>query len=619
MHKFLAGGEALPFRFAATDIRREIVQVRMRDGTRLATDLYLPPLTPAPTIAMRTPYGRAAPKYVDSFLQFACCGYAVISQDCRGTGDSEPDQWDYYVYESEDSFDLVDWIVRQAWCDGFVAGCGGSYAGQTQWCMAAHPRMSSIAPEVSGLGIARNTARLYMFLNAFARSIGKGADKMPVPLAELERAMLDETVAGGYFNQPLHAPLPRTLIALHPPLEHMTPLAASRWLWEHYCHLTCAQRADFVRKALSTDRVSIVEVESLPQVFGQNIAHDAHTLPHCSPAEACREIQAPALLVTGWYDWGLNDALATWEELQRAAYSAVHERSRLLITPGAHNQAGYHEDAGTHPELKHAYRTEHIIPLLHAWYEAVRTDALADWPNVIYYLMGANEWRTADAWPPQDAQPFTLYLAARGQLSTHEPLQDSSSDRYIYDPADATPTVGGNILSYVYPPGSVDVSKVQGRADVLVYTTPRLRRDLDMVGPLRCVLHASSTALDTDFVVRLSDVFPDGRAIQLQNGLLRARYRDPLGPARWLEPGRIYALEIDLWATAIRFKVGHRIRIDISSADFPRFDRNSNTGGVSQAPVLAQQRIYHEVRHPSRLVARALSAAAFEPDDTRHD
>lgn len=615
LHTFLPRSEALPFQFGAADIRRETVRIAMRDGMHLATDLYMPPVPSAPAIAMRTPYGRAAAKYVDVFLRLARCGYAVVAQDCRGTGDSEPDHWDYYVYESEDGVDLVDWIVRQSWCDGFVAGCGGSYAGQTQWCMATHPRMSAIAPEVSGLGIARNTARLYMFLNAFARSIGKGADQVPAPLAELERSMLVETLAGGYFNEPLHEPLPQALLALHPPLEHMAPHSAHRWLWEHYCRLTCAQRAAFVKQAMKTERVSIVEVESLSRLFGQDIAHDAHTLPHLSPAEACRDLRAPALLVTGWYDWGLNDALATWEALQRESPASVRERSRLFITPGAHNQAGYREDIGAHPGIERVYRTEHIVPLLHAWYEAVRTEDFADWPRVVYYLMGATEWRAADAWPPKDAQPFALYLAADGQLTTHRPSTESSSDSYLYDPLDPTPTVGGSILSYVYPPGSVDVSKVQARADVLTYTSLPLRQDLDMVGPLKFVLHASSSALDTDFVARLSDVFPDGRAIQMQNGLLRARHRDPSGPARWLEPERVYEFEIDLWATANRFSAGHRIRIDISSADFPRYDRNSNRGGVSLAPVPAQQRVYRDGLHPSHLIACALSAVEFEPGE----
>jgi putative CocE/NonD family hydrolase len=171
----------------------------------------------------------------------------------------------------------------------------------------------------------------------------------------------------------------------------------------------------------------------------------------------------------------------------------------------------------------------------------------------------------------------------------------------VYDPNDPTPTVGGSIVSSVYPPGSVDVSEAQRRSDVIAYTTAPLERDLDVVGPLRLILYASSTAVDTDFIGRLSDVFPDGRAIQLQNGALRARYRNVTEP-ELLEPARVYRLEIDMWATANRFKAGHRVRLDVSSADFPRFDRNSNRGGEPGPAIAAEQTLYHDQEHPSHLV-----------------
>lgn len=593
-------------RFEAEAIQRKTVQVFMRDGVQLATDLYLPPAVPASAIAMRTPYGRAAQKFVDTFIEFARRGYAVISQDCRGTGDSGPDRWDYYLYESEDSYDFVGWVEQQPWFNGFLASCGGSYVGQTQWCMATHPAMSAIAPEVSGLGIARNTARLYMFLNAYARTVGKGNDRVDMAIDQLEHAMREETLNGGYFNEPLHAPLPQSLRARHPSLENLPPAQARRWLWENYCRLTSPQRVDFVKEALSADQVTIVEVESLPRIFGQDISHDAHTIPHRIPAEACRDIYAPALLITGWYDWGLNDALDTWEALQREGKPAVRERSRLIISPGSHNRTGYHEGAEKTPELQHAYRTDRIVPLLLSWYEAVRTDTTEGWPKVIYYLMGANEWRAAEEWPPENSQTQEFYLGQGGELTHALPTATAVPYRYTYDPRNPTPTVGGSVLSYVYPPGSVDVREVQERSDVLTFTTPSLEQDLDVVGPLRLVLYASSSAVDTDFVARLTDVFPDGRAIQIQNGILRARHRNPGAAPELLEPGKIYCFEIDLWATAHRFEVGHRLRVDISSADFPRFDRNSNCGGAPNPPVCAVQTIYCDGKYPSHLIASVL-------------
>jgi predicted acyl esterase len=597
-----------PPRFDASAISIETLMVTMRDGVRLATDVWLPPVLPAPAIACRTPYERANDDNVGVFLGLARRGYAIVSQDCRATGASEPDSWDYYVYEPEDGYDLIAWISKQDWCGGFIGACGGSYVGQTQWQMAMHPAMSTIVPEVSGLGVAINTAHLHMFANAYARSMGKGEGKIEIPYTELEGNMLDETLATGYFNEPLYKPLPDGLLERFPSLRELPLGEAQRWLWEHYCSLGCADRADFIKLAMGVSNITILELESLSEIFGQHISHDRHTLPHPRPAELVESLHAPALLCTGWYDWGLNDALATWDLLMQAAAEPVRTRSRLLITPSSHNMPGYHEGMDDHPELYHAFRVPTNGELLLHWHDAVRTDTTDSWPRVVYYLMGANEWRAADVWPPLGVETIAFYLGAGETLSTEEPAAEAP-DEYIYDPKDPTPTVGGSIVSYVYPTGSVDVSAVQARSDVLTYTTPPLEHDLDVVGPLRLVLYASSSASDTDFVARLSDVFPDGRAVQLQNGLLRARYRNIESGPEPLDPGRTYRFEIDMWATANRFRSGHRLRIDISSADFPRLDRNTNRGGDEGPPLRAEQTIHHDPERPSHLLLPVLGGA----------
>lgn len=592
---------------AVSQLRCETVMVAMRDGARLATDLYLPPKLPAPTIAVRTPYSRSMDAYVGAFLSFARRGYVVVAQDCRGTGDSEPDVWDYLMYESDDGFDTVDWISQQNWFDGFLAACGASYAGSTQWAMALHPRMSTIVPDVAGLGIAHNTAHLHMLLNAYARAIGKGGEKIALPLFEIEQRMLQETLATGYFNEPIGKPLPEALLERFPTLRDMSRSAAERWLWEHYCSLTSRERAEFVRQAMETKAVTVVDVENLPAIFGHRISHDRHTLPRPEPQELCRSLQAPVMLRTGWYDWGLNDAFATWDLLMQAAPEPIRSQCRLFIGPHAHNAPGYHEGMAEHPELHHAYGATTTVEFLLRWYAAVREQRIASWPRVIYYLMGANQWRAADSWPPREARTVRLHLGADGSLGDEPPRCASEPDSYTYDPTDPPPTVGGSIISYVYPPGSVDVSEVQKRRDVLSYTTAPLERSLDVVGPLRLILYVSSSATDTDFSARLSDVFPDGRAVQLQSGMLRARYRNVDGDPELLEPGRIYRLEIDVWATANRFKPGHRLRLDVCSADFPRFERNSNRGGTQGPPIPAVQRIYRDVEHPSHLMICVLN------------
>ena len=442
-----------PAVFAAGDIRRVTVHVPMRDGVRLATDLYLPPRLPSPAVAMRTPYGRAGPKVFGTLVALAQRGYVVISQDCRGTGDSEPESWDYYVYESEDGVDLVEWVVRQEWFDGFLGAFGSSYIAQTQWCMAMHPRVTTFVPEVSGLGIAFGTAQFHMFLNAHSRSVGKGADKVPMAYDELERQALHETLSSGYFNEPLHRPFSEALLSRYPRLQILPPSQAKRWLWEHYCSLPSPQRAQLIKDALGVRNITTADIEALPTIFGHQIWHDAHTIPHARPSELCRSIQAPPLMITGWYDWALNDALATWELMMRDARELVRSRSRLIITPSAHNMPGYHEGtAAEHPELQHNHRVGNHVDLLLHWYSAVRQNSIDSWPTVIYYLMGANEWYATSAWPPPEVRKLALYLGLGGSLGLQAPRQPSDADSYIYDPTDPTPTVGGSIVSYVYSP-----------------------------------------------------------------------------------------------------------------------------------------------------------------------
>lgn len=596
-------------RFTVPDIKISTVMVPLRDGIRLATDLYLPPRTPAPAVVMRTPYERDADANVGAFISLARRGFVVVAQDCRGTGGSEPDFWDYYLREPEDSYDLIEWITHQDWYDGFIGSTGGSYVGQTQWCMAMHPAMSAIVPEVSGLGIGINTVHLHMFLNAYAKSMGNSADLQDVSYEDLEGIMLDETLATGYFNEPLFRPLPDVVFKRLPELAGLSPYAAQQRLWAYYCSLSNADRVELVKEITGAPHVTIVEVESLSQIFGPMISHDRHTLPHTDMEEVARSLHAPALLVSGWYDWGLNDLFATWDLLDRAAPEPLRSQNRMIIAPSAHGHAGYHEGREGHPELDRPYRTAGIIEMQARWYQAVREGTVSSWPAVIYYLMGASEWRAADSWPIRDAEPARFYLGPDGSLTSQAPQSPAEPDDYTYDPHDPPPTKGGSIVSWVYPPGSVDVSDVQARPDVLTYSTEPLTDDLDVVGPLRMVLYASSSAVDTDFVARLTDVFPDGRAIQLQAGALRARYRDVGAEPSFLEPGRVYRLEIDLWATANRFKAGHRLRVDISCADFPKFDRNTNRGGEPGDPIPARQRIYRDPERPSHLEVQVLPRA----------
>jgi hypothetical protein len=599
----LAGSRPAPRLWEPDQISRETVLVPMRDGIRLATDVYRPPVAVAPAITMRTPYGRATLESL--FLDLACAGYAVVSQDCRGTGDSEPDHWEFYIWERDDSLDFVSWVTGQDWYSGFIGSLGGSYVGGTQWAMAMHPQMSTIAPEVAGLGLAPRTGvRFHMFSNAYAKTVGHGADKVAVDLNEMERDMLAETLATGYFNDPLTTPPRAALLARYPDLSSLAPGERRQWLWERYCEASSDERVEIIRLALGVHDITIMDLELLDTVFPHAVNLDAHMVPAVSAAGLCADVRAPAFMITGWYDWCLDDALRTWELLAEHAQPAVRAASRLLIAPSAHQAPGYHEGLDRSPELGRTWRDDPA--LLAYWHDAVRTGSAAELPVVTYYLMGANQWCAAGEWPPAQARRREVFFAPGGTLRWDAPPDWWEPDRYTYDPQDPTPTLGGSILSSVYPPGSVDVTDLQLRTDVLTFTTEPLEADLDVVGPLSLVLYASSTAVDTDFVARLSDVFPDGRAIQLQTGVVRGRYRDTDGDPALLEPGTIYRLEIGMAATANRFAAGHRLRVDVCSADFPKLERNANRGGEPGPPARAVQTIFHGPTYPSHLVMHTI-------------
>jgi predicted acyl esterase len=592
-----------PARYAESDVTEQTVMVAMRDGIRLATDLYLPPELPAPVIVRRTPYGRANAR--PRGLAFAQRGYVVAAQDVRGTGDSEPDVWDFWVYEPQDSVDVAEWVTQQPWFDGHLYANGASYSSSTQWTMAAHPRMTAIAPEMGGLQVGRWAGgRPHMFVNGYSRSVGKGSQRLDVTHHDIERVIHEETMAGGYANESLDLdPIPAAVLERYPDLAALPEPERRRQIWLRYCDAPPADGAALLHDLFGVEAFTYTELFKLPGLLRGAGLVGLLTIPSSDAETMCKKFNAPALIVTGWYDWNLWDQLPSWVALRTHSRPEVSERSRLIITPSAHNAPGYREGADEHPELRLPPRTE--LDLLVRWYEAIRDGTVDAWPRVSYYLMGANEWRIASDWPVPEAAPMRLHLRAGGGLTADAPDSSEPPVSYTYDPDDPTPTVGGSIVSYVIEPGSVDVSEVQQRSDVLTYTTGPLEHDLDVVGPMQLVLYASSSAKDTDFVARISDVFPDGRAIQLQNGMIRTRNRDAGGPSL-LEPGAVYRFEIDMLSTANRFKAGHRLRIDISSADFPKFDRNSNLAGEPGKSVPAVQTVFHDAQHPSHVILPVL-------------
>jgi hypothetical protein len=309
------------------------------------------------------------------------------------------------------------------------------------------------------------------------------------------------------------------------------------------------------------------------------------------------------------------------------AYSALHKAfglSRIIVGPWPHSMSYQFKDVDFGPDSQVPVRALQLAWFDH-WLMGKDEPGLAG-PPMRLFVMGSNKWKEESEWPPPEARPAIFYLASKGHANTlagdgalvDKPAEGNARDRFVFDPRDPAPTRGGAICCNpgVLPWGPMDQRPVERRKDVLVYTTKPLESDMETIGPVEVTLYAATSAKDTDFTAKLVDVFPDGNARNLTDGILRLRYRESLEKPELAKPGEVYRISIDAGVTANVFLKGHRIRLEISSSNFPRFDRNPNTGGRTAdetKPVAAQQTVYHDRRHPSELLLLLMPAEAHEP------
>lgn len=555
------------------------IMVPMRDGVRLATDVYrLEGAGPAPVLMARTPYNKDAILNGGTnfdILRAVQAGYVVVVQDVRGRYASEG-EFNPHFQETEDGVDAFAWAAAQPWSSGVIGTFGGSYLGCTQWLPAREqpPALRAMAPAVT-------------FSDLYDGCIYQGGAKVLHDLrwvaAAIVPAEIERRVARG--EAIVEAPSLEVEAALHE-----LPLAS---------HPLIRSYAAFYHEWLA------------------HPSADAYWTP-ASPRAGYDRIMAPALNIGGWYDIFLWSTLENYMGMKRRGATEEARRQRLIIGPWTHmNFTGSFPDREFGPAASSAAID---LPGIHLrWFDRWlkgMDNGVDQEPPVMIFVMGADEWRTAPDWPLPETRYRPYYLHSRGGsnslhedgwLST-EPPGDEPSDIYLYNPLRPVPTVGGQvILPGSNAMGPCDQRKVEQRDDVLVYDTPPLERAVEVIGPIELRLFVSSSAPDTDFTGKLVDVHPDGRAIILTEGILRARYRNSLTTPELLEPGAIYELRLNLWATANVFLPGHRIRLEVSSSNFPRFDRNSNTGGViAQEPRERYQpavnRIFHDAAHPSCLI-----------------
>jgi len=524
------------------------------DGVKLVSDIYHPyRLRTAPTILVRIPYSKTFTNQLRSDIVgrlWAERGYTVIIQSTRGRN---PSGGDYYPLRSErqDGIETLAWISKQPWFDGRIGMWGGSTFGYTQWALAdAGP--SSLMIYLS----STNFYRMFYPGGAFA----------------LESALNWAVRSRGPQDEP-DWPSTRSLqIAYNgwPELEADTRAAGSK--------------IDFFR-----DWISHRDDDSYwQQIDGDNRA--AH-------------IKAPVLLMAGWYDPFLPGQLSDFETIRRYAAPEVASRTRLVIGPWAHAMTVGLPKA---PDLGN-FRLATLAPSV-SWFDETLAEGKSDEFPVRIFVMGINQWRDEQEWPLARAQNRNLYLSSDGTANTlkgnggllaNPPSSRSPADHFTYDPRNAIPTAGGAMIGN--EAGVFLQNQIESRSDVLVYTTPAFDQETEITGPPKLVLYVSTTARNTDFTGKLVDVFPDGSAYNISDGILRRSY----DRETQLRDTGSNEIAIDLWPTSYVIATGHKLRLEVSSSDYPHYDRNPNTGGTiatETLPVAARQTVYHDKERPSHLV-----------------
>lgn len=540
------------------------LRVPMRDGVELALDLVRPQAEgPLPVVLMRTPYDKTMSRAASAaqFRRLTQEGYIVAVNDCRGRFNSGGEFFPY-LNEHDDGYDTVEWIAAQDWCDGNVGMLGGSYAGQTQWQAASRvpPHLKAIVPVVS-------------------------------PPSSLWR---NEPIFNGVLMLGMS--------------EWMVMMGRRTWQDQAVGNLFSAQHDYFEALPVSTIPARANVVSDWWQEMMRHPTHDDFWKR--GEYDRYPEMTVAALNVTGWWDLNFPGAPLNFEAMRHeGATAAVRAGQKLVIGPWPHGVNQTRELSGVDFGADAVVELDDYIIRFFDRYLKNEENSIEDEKPVHVFVTGANEWWAEDDWPLPDTEevPFYFHSGGRanthygdGTLSTEPPTSAEPPDQYVYDPLDP-----GRVL-WNYRDGPVDEREATGRDDVLCYTSDVLAEPLDVVGWVTCRLQASSSATDTDWHVRLVDVHPDGSARFLCRGALRARFRDSFENPALLEPGRPATFEFTMDATGVRFLPGHRIRVEVSSSWFTRYDRNTNSGAVNpfedsdSRP--AEQTIFHQPDRASQVV-----------------
>jgi putative CocE/NonD family hydrolase len=534
------------------------VRVKMRDGVELSADLYKPN-SPGryPVILSRTPYNKNGKNTLNQGRFFSSSGYVYVAMDVRGRGDSDG-KFIPYRNDGVDGYDAIEWCAQQDWSTGKVGTIGASYLGRIQWLTAV---------------------------------------QRPPHLAAM---IILVSPSDPYVEWPTGVPIPMDIS------------------WHHFTAGHVAQNMD----AVDWSRIHWhLPLKTMDEAAGRPSPYWKEMFEH-QPSDSWWEplryqdkydrVRVPILHVSGWYDdEQVGTPLNFIGMTTKGPTEEIRHNQKLLMGPWPHrvNSTSRLGDVDFGPTA--------VIDLegyeqrwFDHWLKGMDNGTMKE-PPVRIFIMGENTWRNENEWPMARTKWTKYYLHSNGRanslygngtLSTANP-SDEPTDSFTYDPARPVPFI--TEPSFAQIGGPDDYRPVEQRDDVLVYTSEPLEEDTEVCGPVRVQLYASSTARDTDFMAMLLDVWPDGFAQRLTDGMVRARFRDGMDKPSLIEPSRVYSYSIDCWNTCQTFKRGHRIRVQISSSAFPKYDRNLNTGeelGKTTRMQIAEQKVYHDREHPSYVV-----------------
>lgn len=586
------------------------IMMPMRDGIRLATDIYRPKTDKkVPIIFSRTPYnfnswgdGKQRTRTASRALAAVKRGYAYVVQNERGRYFSEG-EWDILGVPLTDGYDAFTWMKNQPWSNGKIGTLGCSSTAEWQMAVAAldHPSHAAMVPQGFGAGVGRvgdineqgnwyrGGAEQMLF---FSWLYGVEHDKFKprIPAGATQEDLI--RISRFYDLAPENPPVDMAEALQHLPIQ------------------------DILKNINGKHEIFDKMIRRKPNDedwFKGGLYHDN------------MDIGVPSFWFASWYDVSITPNIALFNHVRNNAKDKeIRDNQYLVIAPTLHcayTRATENTIVGERSvgDARLNY-DEQIYAWFDMWLKGEKNDFKEKTPRVQYYTMGSNKWQASETWPPENAKPTTFYLNSDGQansaygdgvLSTQKADSDNP-DGFTYDPMVPVPSYGGNVCctGNAVKGGAYDQQQMETRNDILVYTSDVLDKGVEVSGFIESTLYVSSDAKDTDFTIKLIDVYPDGRAYNLDETIQRVRYREGYDKEVFMEKGKVYKVDLTPMSTSNYFKKGHRIRIEVSSSNFPRFARNLNTGGNNydeKVGVVAHNKVHHSKEYPSQITLPIIS------------